>query len=87
MGSRSVDMIGVIHQCGPVREKNLKDGRSKEIRNVLVADESGLAITVCLWGDTANKFDLGSDEHPVIAFKRATVSEFGGKSLNSNEDT
>jgi len=86
-GSRSVDLIGVVHQCGPVREKTLKSGVSKEIRNIQVADESGLAITVCLWGDAANKFDLGSDEHPIIAFKQATVSDFGGKSLNSNEDT
>ncbi len=53
----------------------------------MVADESGFAITVCLWGDAANKFDLGADERPVIAFKHAMVSDFGGKSLNSNEDT
>ena len=53
----------------------------------MLADESCIAITVCIWGDVANKFDLGPDEHPVIAFKRANVSDFGGKSLNSNEDT
>jgi hypothetical protein len=70
-----------------VREKTLKNGTSKEIRNLMVADESGFAITVCLWGDAANKFDLGADERPVIAFKHAMVSDFGGKSLNSNEDT
>ena len=42
---------------------------------------------MCIWGDFANKFDLGSDEHPVVAIKRATVSEFNGKSLNSNDDS
>jgi len=30
---------------------------------------------------------LGSDEHPVVAIKRATVSDYGGKSLNSNDDS
>ena len=53
----------------------------------MLADESGQAITICIWGDFANKFDLGSDEHPVVAIKRATVSEFNGKSLNSNDDS
>jgi hypothetical protein len=42
---------------------------------------------LCIWGEFANKFDLGADEHPVIAIKRATVSDWGGKSLNSNEDS
>jgi hypothetical protein len=59
----------------------------KEMRNILVVDEGGQAITLCIWGEYANKFDLGSDEHPVLSIKRATVSEYGGKSLNSNEDS
>ena len=70
-----------------MREKTLKNGMSKEQRNVMLADESGEAITICIWGDFANKFDLGNDEHPVVAIKRATVSEFNGKSLNSNDDS
>ena len=60
---------------------------SKEQRNVMLADESGEAISICIWGDFAHKFDLGMDEHPVVAIKRATVSEFNGKSLNSNDDS
>jgi hypothetical protein len=70
-----------------VRDKQLKSGMNKEMRNIMLADESGFAITVCIWGEAANKFDLGSDEHPVIALKRANLSDFGGKSLNSNDDT
>jgi hypothetical protein len=30
---------------------------------------------------------MGSDEHPVIAIKRAMVSDYLGKSLNSNDDS
>ena len=52
-----------------------------------MADESGKTITLCIWGEFANKFDLGPDEHPVVAIKRATLSDFGGKSLNSNEES
>jgi len=60
---------------------------SKEMRNIMVVDEGGLSINLCIWGEYANKFDLGSDEHPVLAIKRANVSDYGGKSLNSNEDS
>ena len=54
---------------------------------MICADESGEAITICIWGDFANKFDLGTDEHPVVSIKRATVSDFNGKSLNSNDES
>ena len=57
------------------------------MRNVTLADESGFAITLCIWGDFANKFDLGFDEHPVVAIKRCSVSDFGGKSLNCHEES
>jgi hypothetical protein len=40
-----------------------------------------------MWGDTALKFELGFEDHPVIAIKRVTISEFNGKSLNSNESS
>ena len=87
VGQRTIDFIGVVHSCGPVREKTLRSGLTKEQRNVTLADESGLAITLCIWGDFANKFDLGYDEHPVVAVKRVSVSDFAGKSLNCNEDS
>ena len=30
---------------------------------------------------------MGHDEHPVVAIKRATVSDYNGKSLNSNDES
>jgi hypothetical protein len=59
----------------------------KEMRNIMLADEGNQTIALCIWGDFANKFDIGPDDHPVLAVKRSTVSEYGGKSLNSNEDS
>lgn len=56
-----------------------------QMRNITMCDEGGKAITVCFWGNFANQFDLGSDEHPVVAMKRLTVSDYNGKSLNSND--
>ena len=52
-----------------------------------MADDSEKIIQLAIWGDFASKFEIGNDEHPVIAFKRIQVSDFMGKSLNSNEDS
>jgi len=30
VGMRTVDFIGVVHSCGSVREKSLRNGMSKE---------------------------------------------------------
>ncbi|CDW78370.1 replication protein a 70 kda dna-binding subunit [Stylonychia lemnae] len=86
-GQKTVDFIGVAHSCMPAKEKQLKSGVTKSQRTVYLADESNLTIALCIWGDFANKFDLGPDEHPIVAIKRAQLSEFGGKSINSNEDS
>lgn len=59
----------------------------KQQRNVTICDEGGKAINLTLWGTFAEQFDLGSDEHPVVAVKRVTVSDFNGKCLNSNENS
>lgn len=46
-----------------------------------------MSIAACIWGDFANRFDLGADEHPVVAVKRAAMSDFAGRSLNLNDDS
>ena len=68
---KTIDFVGIAHHCGLVKEKQLKNGTSKEQRTVHLADESGYTITLCIWGEFATKFDLGPDEHPVVAIKRA----------------
>ena len=40
-----------------------------------------------MWGDFAQNFELKPDEHPVMVIKRATVSDYNGRSLNSNEQS
>lgn len=59
VGSRQVDFIGVVHQCGPVTQFQSKDGKSKDRRNVLITDESRKAVVLTIWGDFSNQFDLG----------------------------
>ena len=40
-----------------------------------------------MWGICAVTFDVVETEHPIIGVKRATVSDFNGKSLNMNGDS
>jgi len=42
---------------------------------------------MAIWGDFAAKFDLGPDEHPVVAIKRAGLCDYLGKTLNTNDDS
>lgn len=48
-------MIGVIIQKGAITSVNLKSSNtSKDRRNVIIVDESGLSISVSLWGNYAS---------------------------------
>ena len=84
---RTIDFIGIAHFCGPLKDKVLKNGTVKPIRHIQLADESGKVIQLGIWGEFAPKLDLGVDEHPVVALKRVQLSDYSGRSLNSNEDS
>lgn len=51
VGMRSVDFIGVVHQAAAVRDKTLRNGGIKQIRNFYLCDESKKAIQICVWGN------------------------------------
>lgn len=59
-------------------------GGPKERRQISIADESGLAIQVTLWGGNATKLDYREGE--VLAIRGAKVSDYGGKTLNSGNE-
>jgi replication factor A1 len=56
----------------------------KDRRNVIIADESNLCITVSLWG--ANAKNSSYQEGSVLALKGARVSDYNGRSLNSGDE-
>ncbi len=56
----------------------------KDRRNVVIADESGLCITVSLWGQNA-RIDKYTDGQ-VMSIRGARVSDYNGKSLNSGDE-
>jgi replication factor A1 len=80
----TIDFIGVVHYVGPITNINLKNGSQKERRNVIMADDTGLTINLCFWGEHAAMSDY--PDNPVIALKAVRVSDYSGRSLNSSED-
>jgi len=52
----------------------------RDKRTVTVTDDTGVSIMATLWGDCANNEKL--KEGSIIAIKGAKVSDYGGKSLN-----
>lgn len=84
-----VDFIGVIVSIGDPDEINLKSGRQKPVRRIIMADnsdESGLSIQVTFWGEISKRLNFIKGD--VIALKSIKVGEFNGKSLNvSDENT
>jgi len=63
----------------------LKSGLNKDRRTIYIADESGVKISVTMWGSLSNlmNYEIGQ----VLAIKNAKVSDYGGKSLNCGDDT
>lgn len=65
----------------------MRSGGVRMVRQITLADDTNKMISLGIWGDYASKFDLGSDEHPVVAIKRGILTDYLGRSLNSNEDS
>lgn len=51
--SKSVEVIGVVLEVGPVSEIQLRDGQQKLKRSIKIGDESNICIGVTLWGPVA----------------------------------
>uniref|UniRef100_A0A674C907 Replication protein A 70 kDa DNA-binding subunit n=1 Tax=Salmo trutta TaxID=8032 RepID=A0A674C907_SALTR len=73
------DIIGV---CRSVDDLSgfARTGREAYKRNIHLMDTSGKAVAVTLWGEQAEMFD-GSVQ-PIVAVKRARLSDFGGQSVS-----
>jgi replication factor A1 len=58
-------------------------GSERERKNIVIVDDSNLAITASLWGKHAQMSLL---EGELVALKGARVSDYNGKSLNVGDD-
>jgi replication factor A1 len=88
-----VDVVGVVKTVGDVVSLvSKKTGQELLKCDVGLADDSGVEVTVTLWGEKARKLAgelAGALQHqhqpPVVAFRRARVSDYGGKTLSAGD--
>lgn len=76
------DIIGVCKEVGDLNTFTARTtGRELKKRDITLVDQSNAAVTVTLWGDSAEKFDDYSQ--PVLLIKGGSINEFnGGKSVS-----
>jgi replication factor A1 len=84
-----VDVLGVVKTVGEVVSLvSKKTGQELLKCDCGVVDDSGIEVTVTLWGEKARKLAgelSGTQQHPIVAFRRARVSDYGGKTLSAGD--
>ena len=82
-----VDVKGVVIQVEDMDEITMKNGKTKPIRRILIADnskENGFSIQVTFWGNVAYKSNY--DEGDIVAFKDAKVGAYNAVSMNMSDE-
>lgn len=82
-----VDVLGVVKRVGePGTILSKKSGKELNKCEVTIGDDSGADVSVTIWGERA----LGAPNefvgNPVVAFRRARVSDYGGRTLSASTD-
>ena len=76
-----VDVLGALKVVNPPFQITAKStGKAFDRRDITIVDETGFAVDVGLWNNTAVDFSV--EEGTVIAFKGCKVSDFNGRSLS-----
>jgi len=84
-----VDVIGIVQEVGEVQSlTSKKTGNELKKADVTLIDDTGVQVRLTMWGTSAeeagNKLDGGGDKK-VVAFRRARVSDYGGKTLSGGD--
>lgn len=77
----NVDVIGALKHVNESFQIVAKStGKPFDRRNITIVDDTGFAIDVGLWNQTALNFN--TPEGSIIAFKNCKVQDFNGRSLS-----
>uniref|UniRef100_A0A1A8MUC8 Replication protein A subunit n=2 Tax=Nothobranchius pienaari TaxID=704102 RepID=A0A1A8MUC8_9TELE len=77
-----VDVIGVCKSAEDVTRITTRANRDVSKRALSLMDMTGKEVSVTLWGEEAEKFDASGS--PVVAIKKARLSDYRGKSLSAS---
>jgi len=85
--SSYVDVIGVVKNVGePGSITSKKSGRDLSKCELTIVDDSGADVQVTVWGERAMRAPQDFANNIVVAFRRARVSDYGGRTLSANGD-
>jgi len=80
-----VDILAVVKhigECATIVSK--KSGKELLKCELTVEDDSGADVKMTMWGEQAKTAQQKFANNPVVAFKRARVSDFGGRTLSGS---
>lgn len=86
-----VDVIGIVQEVGEVQSLTSKrTGQELKKSDVTLIDDTGVQVRLTVWGTSAeeagNKIGSGGgSDKKVVAFRRARVSDYGGKTLSGGD--
>lgn len=78
-----VDILAVVKHVGETNSiVSKKSGKELLKCELTVEDDSGAEVRLTMWGDTASTAQSKFGNSPIVAFKRARVSDYGGRTLS-----
>ena len=82
--NKMIDVLAIVKAVGePTTIMSKKSGNELTKCDLTLVDDSGVEISMTLWGeDKAKTAPQTYGGSPVVAFRRARVSDYGGKSLS-----
>jgi replication factor A1 len=80
-----VDILAIVKNVGePATIVSKKSGKEMTKCELTIEDDSGADVRLTVWGDLAANAQTKFANLPVVAFKRARISDFGGRSLSGS---
>ena len=80
-----VDLIGVVKAVGePGTIVSKKSGKELSKCELTIGDDSGAEVACTVWGDRALGAPQEFANNPIVALRRARVSDYGGRTLSAS---
>eukprot|EP00985_Skeletonema_marinoi_P033844 scaffold42351_cov139-Skeletonema_marinoi.AAC.1 len=80
-----VDILAVVkHVSDPAVIVSKKSGKEMTKCELTIQDDSGADVRLTVWGDLAANAQTKFANSPIVAFKRARISDYGGRSLSGS---
>ena len=80
-----VDILAVVkHVADPAVIVSKKSGKEMTKCELTIQDDSGADVRLTVWGDLAANAQTKFANLPIVAFKRARISDYGGRSLSGS---